>query len=765
MATTTNHYAAAEIKVLEGLDPVRKRPGMYIGSTDARGLHHLAKEILDNAVDEAIGGFGKKIQLFRTAITDAERALAAGIPIGEHGITVVDNGRGIPVDMHSSGVSALEVVLTKLHAGGKFEETAYQASGGLHGVGSSAVNALSSVLQVVVKRDNKYYYQYHNRGIPQVKVGVISEAVVLEKFTDRAKDFITYETGTLLHFVPDPEIFSVTEFNHKTLVEVIKDRAYLMAGIYFEFIDTVESIVQHYYFEGGIRSLVQHINMNRKPLHGVMYAEGFWEDEQTHKKIGVEVALQYNDSYNQRLESYVNVIRTPDGGAHINGFNMAVSKVLRDYAEKTGLIKEKESFTAEDVREGMTAVVFVKMPSNDLQFESQTKTKLNNSEAQSAVYQVAKEGFATYLEEHPKAGRAIIDKIMLSARARLAARAAKDAVIRKGVLEGSSLPGKLADCQSRNPAESEIYIVEGDSAGGCFSGDTQIALADGRSLSFYDLIREQEQGKEHFCYTIRKTGTVGLERIQNVRRTKQNATVLRITLDTGETITCTPDHKFMLRGGTYLQADQLTPTHSLMPLYRQYSSKAQSGITIDGYEMVWNPKSDSWLFTHLLADWYNRWQKAYTKDSGSHCHHSDFNKLNNNPTNIIRMSAADHLQLHREHLGKTLHSPESIAKSSKIHKTQAYREKMSKRMLEPATRKVLSDQAKQQWENISYKQFMCKQWKEFYNTSSEYRASNAAQLNQAQQEYWSTTEHRKQQSERVTAFFAQHPERKSLLSQ
>jgi DNA gyrase subunit B len=466
MTDTTAHYAASEIKVLEGLEPVRKRPGMYIGSTDARGLHHLSKEILDNAVDEAIGGFGKRIQLFRTPITDAERALAGTHPIGDQGITVVDNGRGIPVDMHSSGVSALEVVLTKLHAGGKFEETAYQASGGLHGVGSSAVNALSSLLQVVVKRDGAYHYQYYNRGAPGMKVSVISEKEFLAKFPDRAAALISHETGTLLHFIPDPEIFSTTQFSHKTLVEVIKDRAYLMAGIYFEFQDFVEKSVQHFYFEGGIRSLVQHINMNRKPLHSVIYTEGVWQDDVTKKKIGVELALQYNDSYNQRLESYVNVIRTPDGGTHINGFNMALGKVLRDYAEKNGLIKEKEVFNAEDMKEGMTAVIFVKMPSNNLQFESQTKTKLNNSEAQSAVYQVAKEGLATFLEENPKAGRAVIDKIMLSARARLAARAAKDAVIRKGVLEGSSLPGKLADCQSRDPAESEIYIVEGDSAGG-----------------------------------------------------------------------------------------------------------------------------------------------------------------------------------------------------------------------------------------------------------------------------------------------------------
>ncbi len=466
MSSAQKNYQASDIKVLEGLEPVRKRPGMYIGSTDGRGLHHLAKEILDNAVDEAIAGYGKKIQLFHAPVSERQKKLNKDGLTEEAAITVVDNGRGIPVDKHVSGVSALEVVMTKLHAGGKFEETAYQASGGLHGVGSSAVNALSSLLEVIVKRDGKYHYQSYSRGAPHASVKTITEKQVLELFPIQAKQFITHETGTLLTFVPDSTIFSTTSFSHQTLINVIKDRAYLMAGIYFEFTDMLKNITLHYYFEGGIRSLVEHINMTRKPLHGVIHTEGVWVDDVTGKKIGVEVAMQYNDSYKERLESYVNVIHTPDGGAHVNGFRMALSKVLRDYANKHGLIKEKENFTSEDLREGMAGVIFVKMPSNDLQFESQTKTKLNNTEAQSATYQITKEGLTTFLEEHPKAGKAIIDKIMLSARARLAARAAKDAVIRKGVLEGSSLPGKLADCQSRNPAESEIYIVEGDSAGG-----------------------------------------------------------------------------------------------------------------------------------------------------------------------------------------------------------------------------------------------------------------------------------------------------------
>ena len=465
MSPAASNYQAKDIKVLEGLEPVRKRPGMYIGSTDSRGLHHLAKEILDNAVDEAIAGYGKKIGLFLIPTTEEEKKLAKE-NVADHSLTVVDNGRGIPVEMHSSGVSALEVVMTKLHAGGKFEETAYKASGGLHGIGSSAVNALSSLMQVVVKRDNNYFYQAYNIGKPLAKVVEIKETEVIRKFPIQSKLFVTKDSGTMVQFIPDTSMFSTTKFSHQNLVSIIKDRAYLMAGIYFTFFDEEKNFTKHYYFEGGIKSLVEHINMSKKTLHRVFYTTGNWQDEVTKKNIGVEIALQYNDSYSDRLESYVNVIHTPDGGTHVNGFRMALSRVLREYGEANKLIKEKETFVADDLKEGLTAVIFVKMPSNDLQFESQTKSKLNNSEAQSAVYQIFKDNFTIFLEEHPKVGRIIIDKIMLSARARLAARAAKDAVIRKGLLEGSSLPGKLADCQSKKAEESEIYIVEGDSAGG-----------------------------------------------------------------------------------------------------------------------------------------------------------------------------------------------------------------------------------------------------------------------------------------------------------
>ncbi len=448
-------YDATQIKVLEGLEPVRKRPGMYIGSTDTRGLHHLLKEIMDNAVDEAIVGYGKVIRIFLTK-TDIEKSPMA--------ITVVDNGRGIPTDMHPSGVSALEVVMTKLHAGGKFDEQAYKASGGLHGVGSSAVNALSIDMRVVVKREKKYHYQQYSQGTPKFKVKTITEADFLKMFPKQAPALIAVENGTLSYFVPDDEIFSTTEFSYRTIIEAIRDRAYLMAGLYFKFYDEFLDIEKHFYFENGIKSLVEHANQYKKPLHSVIYINGDWKGEEY--GIGAEIALQYNDSYSENLQSYANVIKTPDGGAHLTGFRMALNKVLRDYALKYGLMKEKEAFAAEDLREGLTGVVFIKMPSSEIQFESQTKSKLNNTEAQSAVYQITKDGLEVYLEENPKAAKAIIDKVMLATRARLAARAAKEAVIRKGALEGSSLPGKLADCQSKDPAQSELYIVEGDSAGG-----------------------------------------------------------------------------------------------------------------------------------------------------------------------------------------------------------------------------------------------------------------------------------------------------------
>ncbi len=449
MTKSTQHYDASDIKVLEGLEPVRKRPGMYIGSTDERGIQELLKEITDNSVDEAIAGYAKNVYL-----TVESNGYA----------TISDDGRGIPTDMHSSGVSALELAMTKLHAGGKFEETAYQASGGLHGVGASAVNALSSHFRVIVKRGGKYYTQEYNIGNPKYSVKVITEEEVKKLLNPAHLHLLTDESGTYTTFTPDPTIFKKTiEFDFKKIKGKVRERAYLVPKLYMHLNDESSGEVANFYFESGIKSLVAHLNAHKKPLHDVVYMTGDYTEDGL--KIGAEIAFQYNDSFSENILTFANVIHTYDGGTHLTGFRTALTKVIKDYmTKKNG--NSKIELSGEDLKEGLTAVVFVKMPSSDIQFESQTKAKLNNMEAQSAVYSIVKSQLETYLEEHPSEAKKMLEKAELAARARMAARAARDAVVRKGVLEGTTLPGKLADCQEKDPALCEIYIVEGDSAGG-----------------------------------------------------------------------------------------------------------------------------------------------------------------------------------------------------------------------------------------------------------------------------------------------------------
>lgn len=455
MAKNSSAYTGEQIKVLEGLEPVRKRPGMYIGSTDEKGLHHLLKEIVDNSVDEAIAGYAKSVWVY---LDDSGYA------------TVVDDGRGIPVDINPRyKVSALELAMTKLHAGGKFEETAYQASGGLHGVGASAVNALSSHMRVIVKRDNKYWMQEYKTGNPLAPVKNITVEGIKKLLPFIRESFFTQPSGTISSFLPDPAIFKVTtKWNQNTITDFLRERSYLLAKLNTHLVDLDHDFERHFYFEGGIKSLVAKLNQNKKPLHEVIFVSGSAKYETM--QVGVEVALQYADVYSETIESFANVIKTVDGGTHLTGFRMALSKAMKDYMLKNGYLKTtakvSEELTGEDLKEGLTAVIFVKMSSNEIQFESQTKAKLNNPEAQSAVYQIVREKLDEYLEEHPQEGRKITEKVLLAARARIAARAAKEAVIRKGALEGASLPGKLADCQERDPAKSELFIVEGDSAGG-----------------------------------------------------------------------------------------------------------------------------------------------------------------------------------------------------------------------------------------------------------------------------------------------------------
>jgi DNA gyrase subunit B len=434
-------YDASQIQVLEGLEPVRKRPGMYIGSTDSRGLHECLREIIDNSVDESFAGTATEVW----------------VQIHEDGSAEVrDNGRGIPTDMHKSGVSALELTMTKLHAGGKFGGGAYKVSGGLHGVGASVVNALSSYFRVCVIRDKKVFYQEYKRGIPLKPVDEASEKQIEEWGLDPKSQ----KSGTITTFMPDTEIFGDLVYEKNKIKSLLRDRAYLVAKLAFNFKDRRDGDESSYYFEGGIKSLVAHSNRGKNVLSDAIYIS---KDD---GNINCEVAIQYTDGFNENVKGFVNGIHTTDGGTHVTGFRTALTRSITDYVKKNSNGKDEMILTGDDLKEGLTAVVYVKMPSESLQFESQTKAKLNNPEVQGFVAVCVKEGLDTYFEEHPQDAKRIIEKVTLAAKARLAARAAKDAVLRKGALDGASLPGKLADCQSKDASISELYIVEGDSAGG-----------------------------------------------------------------------------------------------------------------------------------------------------------------------------------------------------------------------------------------------------------------------------------------------------------
>ena len=424
-------YTAASIQVLEGLEAVRRRPGMYIGSTDARGLHHLVWEVVDNSIDEAMAGHAARIEV--RILSDAT-------------VIVTDDGRGVPVGKHATGKDALEVVHTVLHAGGKFGGGGYRVSGGLHGVGVSVVNALSEWMRVESARDGHVWAQEYVRGkptTPVVKVGPQGN-----------------RKGTRTTFRADPEMFADAEFSFETIAQRLRESAYLNKGLWIEFVDERADRERSFYFEGGLVSFVRHLNRHKEVLHARPIAV-----ERRDGSTTIEVALQYNDSFTENVFAFANNINTVDGGTHITGFRAALTSSLNDWARRAAILKDNDAnLSGDDVREGLTAVVSVKLM--EPQFEGQTKAKLGNAEVKGQVQAAVAEGIAQHLDENPSDGRRIVEKSLTAARAREAARKARDLVIRKGALEGMSLPGKLADCQERDPARSELYLVEGDSAGG-----------------------------------------------------------------------------------------------------------------------------------------------------------------------------------------------------------------------------------------------------------------------------------------------------------
>ncbi|MBI2984748.1 MAG: DNA topoisomerase (ATP-hydrolyzing) subunit B [Candidatus Kerfeldbacteria bacterium] len=443
----SGEYTAKQITVLEGLEPVRKRPGMYIGNTSTEGLHHLVWEVVDNSIDEAMAG-------------RCDRIVVSLLP--NHLVRVEDNGRGIPVDLHKqTKKSALETVLTTLHAGGKFGEGGYKVSGGLHGVGVSVVNALSTHLKAEVKRDGKLWLQEYKQGKPLAKVKPVGPAK---------------GTGTTITFQPDPSVFSTLDVNRDTILDHLRQQAYLTKGVTIAVQD--ERVKPYYryafFFQGGIASYVKHLNHHKDPKHETVFYV-----EKVADQVTIEAALQYTDDVKETVFSFANNIYTTEGGMHLIGFRTALTRTINSYARKQGYLKDKdENLTGEDIREGLTGIISVKLPSP--QFEGQTKAKLGNAEVKSLVDGVVAEAFAAFLEEHPRDAEAVVGKTILAARARIAARAARESVLRKGALEGFALPGKLADCSSRDPKESELFLVEGDSAGG--------SAKQGRSREFQAIL-------------------------------------------------------------------------------------------------------------------------------------------------------------------------------------------------------------------------------------------------------------------------------------
>ena len=532
-ATAVKKYDATTIQVLEGVDAVRKRPAMYIGDTTQRGLHHIVYEVVDNSIDECMGGYASRIDVIIHA---------------DNSVSVTDDGRGIPVDIHKGeGKPAVEVVLTTLHAGGKFDHRVYKVAGGLHGVGVSCVNALSEWLEVEVRREGKMYHIEFERGRTSSKLKAIGSSKT---------------NGTRVTFRADEEIFGKGKivYSFDTLANRLRELAFLNRNVRITLKDerAMDKFAE-FQFEGGVVSFVEFLNKNKAALHKKVIYFAREKDQ-----IQAEIALQYNDGYGENIFTFANNINTIEGGTHLTGFKSAMTRTINQYCKSKNLLKESDpAMSGDDVREGLTAVISVKVPNP--QFEGQTKTKLGNSEVEGIVESIVNDALTAFIEENPSVANKIVEKAVLAARAREAARKARELTRRKGALEGAGLPGKLADCQETDAAVCELYLVEGDSAGGCWLGETKVALTDGRNISFKDLVEEHKQGKKNFCYTMLDNGHISIAPILDPRITRRDAEIIKVVLDNGEELVCTPDHPFMARDGRYVQAKDLHPGKSLMP--------------------------------------------------------------------------------------------------------------------------------------------------------------------------------------------------------
>ncbi|WFF09530.1 ATP-binding protein [Micromonospora sp. WMMD1076] len=612
-------YGADDLTHLEGLDAVRKRPGMYIGSTDSRGVGHLVNEILDNSTDEGVAGHATKVDVILHA---------------DGSVQVDDDGRGIPTDVHAkSGISGVELVLTRLHAGGKFGGSGYKTSGGLHGVGASAVNALSRRFDVTVRRGGKVHAMSFRHGVPGVFDGDGPDA----PFTPGPGLQIVgaikrgQRTGTSIRWWHDPRYFETGAALDTEAVRLkLRNTAFLVPGVAYRLRDETgeQSVEESFHFPDGLTDMVEFLApAGDRAVSGTLLVtgEGTYRENaadangvmqsNVQRRAEVEVAFRWGTGYERTVECFTNTIRNAHGGTHRKGFERALARTLADAARNArGLLKPKEDApTLDDVLEGMTAVVHVRIP--EPQFTSQTKDELSTAGITKVLQGLVEAHLKSWLEDRrTKAeARTVLQKIVDAARVRLTQKQQKDAARRKTALEGAAMPAKLVDCRATGVERSELFIVEGDSALGCFTGDTMVALASGEARSFADLAADWARGVSHFGYTTNKAGRVVVAPLEEPRLTKRNAELVRVTLDDGESIRCTPDHLFRLRDGSYRRADALTPGDSLMPLYRRLSSKAE-GHNLHGYEQIWMNDRAEWVYTHYLAD---AWNIRHGRDSAA----------------------------------------------------------------------------------------------------------------------------------------------------
>jgi DNA gyrase subunit B len=755
--TAETLYGADDLTHLEGLEAVRKRPGMYIGSTDSRGINHLLTEIVDNSTDEGIAGHATRVVVTMHA---------------DGSIQVDDDGRGIPTGVHAkSGLSGVELVLTKLHAGGKFGGSGYKTSGGLHGVGASAVNALALRFDITVKQNGKVHQMSFAHGVPGEFDGPGPKA----KFTQRSGLRVVGKmkrgesSGTSIRYWYDARYFDPgAKLDTDAVLAKLRHTAFLVPGVTYVLRDATAGNIeeQTFHYPNGISDMVDFLTpAGDRPVSGTLLVNGtgtYLENaadengvmrSKVERHAEVEVALRWSTGYDRTIECFTNTIRNVHGGTHRKGFERAALRAIQDAVSRSrGLLKPKEDPPVlDDVLEGMTAVIHVRIP--EPQFTSQTKDELSTAGITKVIQAVVERHIKAWTEDRKTKTEAktVLQKVVDASRVRLTQKQQKDAARRKTALEGAAMPAKLVDCRSTGVSRSELFLVEGDSALGCFTGDTMVALASGTAMSFKDLADDWQRGVTHFGYTTNKAGRVVLAPLVAPRLTKTDAPLVRVTLDNGQSVRCTPDHLFRLRDGSYRRADALEAGDSLMPLYRSVSAKS-AGDNFDGYERVWMNDRDEWVYTHYLADAHNLRHGTDSAANGNvRHHHVDVNKRND-PRNIRRMTWEDHAALHASMVGD--------------HARRGYRAWMANGGLEfksamlsgqwrdPAFREACLARLAALNSDPAFRERIELGFQDWYNGFSDSeRQAYAERMRERQATYWAHPEHRAAAAERVRAFF------------